>query len=732
MSNTPVQSENGDDAGKVADRATRSKFRDQQLFSTAHPFDSSISRLRAVLFGRALKSDQAGHQQLPNFLALPIFSSDALSSVAYATEAILGVLIVASTGALKQSIPIGFAICALILVVALSYRQIIFAYPHGGGAYPVGKENLGVTPALIAGAALLIDYVLTVAVSVASGVDAVGSFSSSDVDWLKSLGFWVHMHTVDVCIGFTLLIMFANLRGVKESGSVFAVPAYAFIIGFVVMIIAGVFGLATGHLVPPSTEQVNAMAKAHEMPVGLAMAGWYLVLQAFSSGCSALTGMEAISNTTTFFRPPQAKNAATTMSWMAGIAIFFFFGITYLANAFHAIPIDAKASDYQTVISQIAHMVFDNTHFAWFYYFVQLSTAIILILAANTAFAGFPQLASMLAKDSFLPRQLASVGDRLVFANGIGILAVAGIALLIIFQGDVYELIPLYAVGVFTSFTIAQAGMVKRWLRLKTPGWQTSIAINALGAIVTAAVALIFVVSKWASGVVISPHFAFPTYGVHQFAGGDFHSYSLHAYRAWQQSHPGAQLAGFTIGPDLTPHYGAWIVAVLIPIMVASFRRIAIHYKEYELQLSLTDWSAAKPKRHVVLVLVPRLHRGVVNSLVYAQSISPDARAVYVEINEAATAPLKKEWEEWSQGIPLLILASPYRSLVGPLLRYIQAVQREGANEIVTVVVPEFVSTRWWHTLLHNQAGLILKIALALRPGIVVSNVRYFFERPSQ
>lgn len=702
-------------------------------FGAEGPYDSSIKLLRSILFGQALASTQTGHQKLPKILALPIFSSDALSSVAYATEAILGVLILASTGALRQSIPIGAAICALILVVCLSYRQIIFAYPNGGGAYPVGKENLGTSPALIAGAALLIDYILTVAVSVASGVDAIGSFSSCGVEWLRHVGFWVHQHTVEVSVACTLVIMFANLRGVRESGTVFAIPAYAFIISFFALIIAGLAGIYVTHsVVVPTVQQAEVAARMHGMRVGATLAGWYLVLQAFSSGCSALTGMEAISNTTPYFQEPRDKNAAATMSWMAGIAIFFFFGITYLANVVHALPINSNAEDYQTVISQLAHVVFDNTHFAWFYYFIQISTAIILILAANTAFAGFPQLASMLAKDNFLPRQLASVGDRLVFANGIVILAIVSALLLVVFQGDVYELIPLYAVGVFTSFTIAQAGMVKRWITQKQKGWQGSMAINGLGSVVTAAVALIFVVSKWASGVVINPHFSFPTYGVWDLQNGHLARYSLDAYRAWQYAHPHQALPGFTIGPDLTPHYGAWIVALLIPLNVAMFHKIAAHYVDYEHYLNLDGFHPAQPKRHVVLVLVPRLHRGVVNSLIYAQSISHDARAVYVEINEAATQPLKEQWEEWSQGLPLLVLSSPYRSLIGPLLAYIKAVQREGSNEVVTVVLPEFVSTRWWHAFLHNQAGLILKLALSTRPGIVVSNVRYFFQGQSE
>lgn len=695
------------------------------------PYDSSIKKLRSILFGEALASSQTGHQKLPKILALPIFSSDALSSVAYATEAILGVLILASTGALKQSIPIGIAICTLILIVTLSYRQIIFAYPNGGGAYPVGKENLGTIPALIAGAALLIDYILTVAVSVASGIDALGSFSSCSLKFLHHVGFWVHLHTVEVSVACTLFIMFANLRGVKESGTVFAIPAYAFILSFVVMIFAGLSGIYVTHsIIVPTPTQADIAARMHRMSVGVTMAGWYLVLQAFSSGCSALTGLEAISNTTPYFQEPRDKNAAATMSWMAGIAIFFFFGITYLANVVHALPIDAKADDYQTVISQIAHVVFDGTHFAWFYYFIQIATAIILILAANTAFAGFPQLASMLAKDSFLPRQLANVGDRLVFANGIVILAFVSCILLVVFQGDVYELIPLYAVGVFTSFTIAQAGMVNHWLKLRHKGWRASIAINGVGALVTASVALIFVVSKWASGVAISSALTCSTHGVIDIRHGHVVRYSLAAYRVWQHGHPGMHLTGFTIGPTLTPHYGAWIVALLIPLAVAMFQKIASHYEYYERHLELSGFVPIYPKRHVVLVLVSRLHRGVVNSLIYAQSISHDARAVYVEINEETTQPIKDEWEEWSQGLPLLVLASPYRSLIGPLLAYIKAVQREGSNEIVTVVLPEFVSSKWWHDALHNQAGLLLKLALSTRPGIIVSNVRYFYEEP--
>jgi len=672
-------------------------------------FDSEFGAIKRILFGQALSSSDAGHHKLPKILALPIFSSDALSSVAYATEAILGVLIGASTAALSQSIPIAIAICALILIVSLSYRQVIFEYPDGGGAYPVAKQNLGTTAALVAGASLLVDYILTVAVSVASGVDAIGSFESVSVEWLQVIGIWVHAHSVDVCILCTLLIMLANLRGVKESGAIFAIPAYGFILSFIAMIVAGFVGVYLTHSIhPPTITQFHMAAQEHKMLVGTALAGGYLLLQAFSSGCAALTGMEAISNTTMAFQEPRAKNAATTMMWMAGIAIFFIFGVTKLADVFRCIPIDSADPTYQTVISQVAHSVFDGTHFSWFYFVVQITTAIILILAANTAFAGFPQLASMLARDSFLPRQLATIGDRLVYNNGIVVLAIGGIALLVIFRGNVYELIPLYAIGVFTSFTLAQSGMVVRWLRLRKVGWIGGVALNGLGAVATALVAVIFVVSKWASGVPINPHWAIPAYGIF---------WGIH----WSLVH--------YIGAIITPRYGAWLVVVLIPLMVMMFRKIAAHYKDYEEQLSLTNFVPNLRQRHIVIVLVSRLHRGVIDALLYAKSISPDCQALYIETNEASTARIKQDWEQWSQGIPLIILTSQARSLLGPIKNYIFTVQREWDNEMVTVVLPEFVPTKWWHNLLHNQAGLMLKLSLAFRPGIVVSNVRYFFTK---
>jgi amino acid transporter len=473
--------------------------------------------------------------------------------------------------------------------------------------------------------------------------------------------------------------------------------------------------------------QLN-LAHAHDMKVGAQLAGTYLILQAFSSGCSALTGLEAISNTVPYFRPPQDRNAAATMMWMCVIAIVLFFGTTFLALAMHTIPIDESASDYQSIISQISHDVFDGTAFSSMYYVVQIATALVLVLAANTAFSGFPQLASMLAKDRFLPRQLASVGDRLVFANGIILLALASCVLVVVFAGDVYELIPLYAVGVFTSFTIAQTGMVRRWLRLRSPGWQGGLVLNGIGAVATAAVAIIFVISKWASGVRISDSINIWTGGVWQWNSWQLSHFTYAGYDAWRQVHPGRALPGFAIGPNLTPHYGAWIVAVLIPLLVMMFHRIHEHYVDAESQLAITAPEPFTPVAHVVVVLIPRLHLGVLEALRYAQTISKDTRAVYVEIDEASTAALKEKWEEYAHGTPLIILASPFRSLIAPILRYIDAALWDRPGEKLTMVIPEAVSTRWWHNILHNNSGLFLKAILASKRNVIVTNVRYFLK----
>ncbi len=643
-----------------------------------HKYDSALGRLRRVIFGRALPTSGAGHQKLPVFLALPIFSSDALSSNAYATEAILSVLLGSAilTSNLHFALPIGFGICALLIVVVLSYRQVIFAYPGGGGAYPVSRDNLGTVPSLVAAASLLVDYVLTVATSVAAGVAAI-------ITAVPSL----HEHLVLMCILGVLVVAILNLRGVREAGWTFAGPAYLFIFSILATVVAGIIGLA---IHAPHIAEAQRLGDSYAASkAGLATVGLYLVLRGFSQGCTALTGVEAISNTTPLFKEPSDKNAALTTVWMGGLAVVMFLGLTYLTVRFgiHS-HLDATQNDYQSVVGQVANTAWPPAlHFM--FYVVQYSTAIILVIAANAAFAGFPQLASMLARDSFLPRQLANIGDRLSYSNGIILLSIAAIALIVIFKGIVDALLSLYAIGVFTSFTLAQIGMVRHWLRERHPGWQVSLAFNALGAVATGAVTIIIAVSKFADGDIISPHLHFGRY---------------------------------------YPHYGAWLVIVLVPLMVVFFQRIRWHYDEVRDELALEQAPVTVPTHNTVLVLVSRLHRGILDALNYARLTSDDVRAVYIETDPDKTAAMKADWNTHVPDIPLVIMESPYRSLVGPLLRYLDAVQKERGDDVITIVIPEMVSRRLWHHLLHNQAGPLLKLALLNRRDVIVTNVRYFLE----
>ena len=643
-----------------------------------HKYDSALGRLRRIVFGRALPTSGAGHQKLPVFLALPIFSSDALSSNAYATEAILSVLLGSAilTGNLHFALPIGFGICALLAVVVLSYRQVIFAYPGGGGAYPVSRDNLGTVPSLVAAASLLVDYVLTVATSVAAGVAAI-------ITAVPSL----HEHLVLMCILGVLIVAILNLRGVREAGWAFAGPAYLFIFSILATVAAGLIGLA---IHAPHIAEAQRLGDSYAASkAGLKAVGLYLVLRGFSQGCTALTGVEAISNTTPLFKEPSDKNAALTTVWMGVLAVMMFLGLTYLTVRFgiHA-HLDATQPDYQSVVGQVANTAWPPAlHFM--FYVVQYSTAVILVIAANAAFAGFPQLASMLARDSFLPRQLANIGDRLSYSNGIILLSVAAIFLIVIFKGIVDALLSLYAIGVFTSFTLAQIGMVRHWLRERHPGWQVSLGFNALGAVATGAVTLIIAVSKFADGDVISQAIHFGKY---------------------------------------YPHYGAWLVIVLVPLMVMFFLRIHWHYDEMRDELALDNAPAAVPTHNTVLVLVSRLHRGILDALNYARLTSEDVRAVYIETDPEKTAAMKESWNAHVPDIPLIIMESPYRSLVGPLLRYIDAVQKERGDDVVTIVIPELVSRKLWHHLLHNQAGPLLKLALLNRRDVIVTNVRYFLE----
>ena len=649
-----------------------------------HKYDSALGRLRHLLFGRALPTSGAGHQRLPIFLALPIFSSDALSSNAYATEAILSVLLgtvaltgaanFQSTSALHFAIPIAIGISLLLAVVVQSYRQVIFAYPDGGGAYPVSRDNLGVVPSLVAGASLLVDYVLTVATSVAAGVAAIITAFPS-----------LHPHLVPMCIIGILFVMLLNLRGVKEAGWAFAGPSYLFIFSILATVVAGVIAIATHS--PHVADAVQTGRSFQAASVGMETVGLYALLRAFSQGCAALTGVEAISNTVPLFQEPRERNAAATTVWMGVLAILMFMGLTVLAFRFGISQhLDATQSDYQSVVGQVANTAWPvSLH--WMFWVVQLSTALILVIAANAAFAGFPQLTSMLARDSFLPRQLANIGDRLSYSNGIILLSVTAIALVVIFHGIVNNLLDLYAIGVFTSFTLAQIGMCLRWLRTRERGWQSSLFFNALGALATGVVTLIIGFSKFADGDAISPALHFG-----------------HLY----------------------PKYGAWLVIVLVPLMVLAFLKIHDHYESLSEELSLDHMGVAIPKHNTVLVLVPRVHRGVIEALNYARLTSEDVRAVYIETDPAKTAALKEDWQAHITDIPLVIMESPYRSLVGPLLRYIDAVQKERSDDVVTIILPELVSRKLWHALLHNQAGPLLKLALLNRRDVIVTNVRYF------
>jgi len=646
-----------------------------------------MKSLKRILVGSPIRTERLAHERLTKRIALAIFSSDALSSTAYATEQILLVLaaaFVATHGqAFSQVIPISIAIAVLLIIVAISYRQTIFAYPTGGGAYIVAKENLGTLPGLVAGASLLVDYVLTVSVSVAAGVEAITSAT------VGTRFAWLIDHRVLLCIVFIGLITVANLRGVRESGSMFATPTYAFVLSMMFMVAWGLFRyFMDPNIVPaPNDTDLKIAEGYHSQNLSL-----FLLLGAFSNGCAALTGIEAISNGVTAFKQPEAKNAAKTLSWMAVLLIVMFIGTSVLAYLYQVHP-----KGHETVISQFARIIFVGP-LGWFYYVVQATTAMILVLAANTAFAGFPRLSSMLARDRFLPRQFASLGDRLVFSNGIVILAVVSGVLVWAFRGDTSRLIPLYAVGVFLSFTLSQTGMVVHWWKegaaerqkrkqrsaessdadgaeapVAKSHWRKSIVINGLGAFATFVVLMVFIATKF------------------------FH--------------------------------GAWLVVVLVPILVVMFLRIHSHYLEVAKQLSTVGLQQLRPIHHEVIVPISGIHRGVIAALEYAKSIAPNhVTAVYINLDEESTRRLREKWEQWGSGVNLVVLASPYRSLVRPLLNYIDRVKRRSHGDVVTIVLPEFVPAKWWQNLLHNQNSLVLKGALLFRKGIVVTNVPYHLE----
>ncbi|MHB0912807.1 MAG: APC family permease [Armatimonadota bacterium] len=616
--------------------------------------------LKRIIIGSPLHSSRAKHERLSKIVALPVFASDALSSVAYATEEILIVLVLAGTAFLDHSVQISVGIVALLAVVAISYRQTIHAYPSGGGSYIVAKENLGKYPGLTAGAALMIDYVLTVAVSISAGVAAL-------VSWHPALA----AHRVEICLLFIAIIALANLRGLRESGALFALPTYTFVFSIFALIAAGIYRLHTTGLYIPSSE--IKVVGTHPFTI-------FLVLRAFAGGCTAMTGTEAISNGIPAFRAPESKNAAATLVWMAVILGSVFIGISYIARKTGVTPLENE-----TVISQIARAIF-YTNAKWMYVLIQLATAAILVLAANTSFADFPRLGSIMSRDRFLPRQLYNVGDRLVFSNGILLLAGIAAALVVAFHGDTHALIPLYAVGVFLSFTLSQSGMVVHLARLRERGWQRSAVLSTLGAITTGAVTVVIAVTK--------------------FTGGEW---SLHPFH-------------------ITP--GAWIVVLLIPTFVYIFSRVNAHYVELGNELRLNkERDAFVETRDTVLVLTPSLHRGILPALKYAKGLSADVRALHIDTDPVDRKLLEERWDEWGGGLPLVILESPYRSLVGPLIKYIRRIREEEPRSVITIVIPEFVSNKWWHRLLHNQSGLQLKLALLNEPNVVTANLRYHVKR---
>ena len=615
----------------------------------------ALSYVKRVLIGPPLPTHRLAHERLNKIQGLAVFSSDALSSSAYGPEEILLALMVAGPAALGFAFPVAVAITVVLTLVAFSYFQTVHAYPSGGGAYIVAHSNLGVLPGLVAAAALLTDYVLTVAVSVSAGIAAITSAFPE-----------LFAHRVTLALAALALIAVINMRGVRESGTIFSVPVYFFITMMFLML---VLGLLRAWGTPASPPRLPAQAAGPFQALTL-----FVVLRAFASGSASLTGVEAISNGAPAFRKPEARNAGITLIWMVAILGVLVLGVTFLARRFGIVPLE-----HETVVSQIARAVFGGGSL---YYMMQVATALILILAANTSFADFPRLSSILARDRFLPRQLANLGDRLVFVNGIILLALLSGLLIYIFKASTHSLIPLYAVGVFVSFTLSQSGMVRKWWRERGRGWMHSIVFNLLGAAATSIVLVVVVLAKFKQG--------------------------------------------------------AWIVALLIPAIVLFMRGIWLHYRDVARQLTLEGARLpAAMLHHKVVVPVAGINRGVIPALRYAKSLSNDATAVIVDIDPRETAEVRTKWERWGVGVPLKVLESPYRSVLRPFLQYLDDLEWEvGFDQQLTVVLPEFVPSRWWHFLLHNQNAFMMKAALYFRRRqgtrvTVVSDVPYYLAEES-
>ncbi|MDE3840842.1 amino acid permease [Bacillus methanolicus] len=602
-----------------------------------------LSMFKKVLIGKPLKTSELGEQKLNKLKALAVLSSDALSSVAYGTEQILIVLATISVVAFWYSIPIAIGVLVLLTALILSYRQIIYAYPHGGGAYIVSRSNLGENPGLIAGGSLLVDYILTVAVSVSAGTDAITSAFPG-----------LHDFKVIIACLLVVFITILNLRGVTESASILAYPVYLFVFALVLLIGVGTWKILTGQ-VP---------ADLHT-PIGTAVPGisLFLLLRAFSSGCSALTGVEAISNAVPNFKEPAAKNAANTLVMMGVILAILFSGITFLA---YWLGIAPKAEE--TVVSQIASEVFGRN---LFYYFIQGTTALILVLAANTGFSAFPLLAVNLASDKYIPRMFLIRGDRLGYSNGIITLGIASIFLIIAFRGEVEHLIPLYAVGVFIPFTLSQSGMIVKWLREKPAGWVYKLTVNLIGALISLTVVIIFFTTKFSQ---------------------------------------------------------VWSVLVFLPVIVFLFHRIKSHYEAVGEQLRINqNEEPLKLEGNVVIVPVAGITKVVENSLNYARLIGDTVIAVYVAFDRESEKRMEEKWKEWKPDIRLVTLYSQYRSVMKPLARFLDLAEEkaEENNHTLTVLIPQFITKKRWHDILHNQSGLLLRLYLLYQKNVIVTTVPY-------
>lgn len=605
---------------------------------------SAAHRVKEALIGKSLASSELAHERLPKWKALAVFASDALSSVAYATEEVLLVLVAAGAAALVWGVPIALAIVVLMLIVVYSYRQTILKYPEGGGTYLVTKDNLGTGPALVAGSALMVDYILTVAVSISAGAAAIASAMPAFAP-----------HTVAIAVGTIALVTVVNLRGIRESSSIFALPTYVFVFSLLALIGIGAWRVLTGQ---GPVEVVAAVA-----PPAIGQFGLFVVLRAFASGCTAMSGTEAIADGVPAFQDPQPKNAVSTLWCMAGLLGVLFVGITALSASFGILP-----NDHETVLSQLTRAVVGHGPF---YFVVQAATVMVLMLAANTAFADFPRLTSFMARDKFLPRQFVFRGDRLGFSVGIVFLGTVAAGLVVAFHADVHHLIPLYAVGVFMSFTLSQSAMARRWWARRESGWQRGLLINGFGACVTGIVALVIMGTK------------------------------------------------FT--------HGAWMVIVILPLMVALFHVIARHYDEVAAQLAVSPGEVAPLPLRSSRVVVPvgDLNRASLRTLRYAMGLSSDVTALHVAVSPESGERLRAQWAAHGITAKLVVVESPYRALVTPVLAYLDLLEPTKQPTPVTVVLSEFVPRHVWEFLLHNRLGSRLKLALLFKRNVTVVDVPF-------